>query len=847
MEAAKSGGHEPKSIYVLNLPDLPTSEDADGKTMPSINPKQSVFMIDGKLFVANPKESCSATRKKRRGKSELHRGTQCFVKNCKNYNNKQSTANLITFHKFPNKQKKTELYNAWVKNCGRDIEPTIYAKVCSLHFSPDQVIRPCGGMTLTRLADDAIPTIFHGLNHNDESKAVASTENESAMDISAEDSFAKDASSADKSTNDDSQVETSTTYAASSEAVEVSVECVEQDSSMAVIHPVDQENESHTIARRKKKSSNIRVCEVCQKACRGRASYACHMRSHTGERPYECELCKKNFNSSSHLNRHMLSHTGEKPHQCPICHNSYATSDILKGHIRRHTGEKPYKCLDCKKAFFTYPNYHSHLQTRAHKSRTAGLACPNCNRAFHSAPALRAHMKRPLCTMLGKHQCNDCGKRFPQESALCKHLENQTSEDKPYRCHVCCKSYSQLRNLRVHMQVHNDVSKYVCGICNKKFKLAISLKNHMRKHNDDKRHKCPVCNKAFSFIGYLKMHLLKAHTIHLEAPKAEENLILTEVASQYEGGAIEDEVVLSADPNAYHLQTIQISDICTIDNVPETFTEERPSDVADLQNEVAPPLMPDAVSRRKQFKMHTVKKPQLSSQRMAMMSTLLQQPPNINTHDYGQKPREKAPSTIPVPPKIVTLTTNESSSVTLPFDLQVVFDQAGNSLPHVTDIIKISEPDLKIMEEEVMQAAAVREDEPDDSFGQNVQVIECIDEEYHNGHGEEETVVAVEGEETAADEGPVEESWVVEAEPEVIEEAHTEPAEPSPAKKERQRCPLCYGKYASLENLKRHIQNVHLAKDEPLSCSVCQESFVLIDDMIEHKNQHTEQLLQCGL
>jgi len=82
------------------------------------------------------------------------------------------------------------------------------------------------------------------------------------------------------------------------------------------------------------------------------------------ERPYACpvESCPRRFSRSDELTRHMRTHTGQKPFQCRICMRNFSRSDHLTTHIRTHTGEKPFACEVCGRRFARSDERRRHMK-----------------------------------------------------------------------------------------------------------------------------------------------------------------------------------------------------------------------------------------------------------------------------------------------------------------------------------------------------------------------------------------------------------------------------------------------------------------------------------------------------
>ncbi|KAL6733002.1 hypothetical protein Aduo_003700 [Ancylostoma duodenale] len=334
----------------------------------------------------------------------------------------------------------------------------------------------------------------------------------------------------------------------------------------------EEEGLDPLLNRGRRKPATIVQCEVCGVVVKHPSKIEAHMRTHTGEKPYECEICGAKFTQRTPMLNHVRRHLGQTPFVCGYgCGKSFVNNAQKNAHELRHMGTKrvgpprPHLKPPKRHVWSKYvpkPDVRSR-QNEDEKAAMVDFAPPvgqieppisaaaskRLDEVIESVvtgiPIKKRRTRAVRAPMLV--QCQVCGLMLKHASKIKAHIRTHTG-DRPYSCVFCDAQFNTSGTLNMHIKRKHTSGErpYACTWdCGKRF-VSLSTRNEHERvvHAGTRRYECtvPGCYRMFSRRCYLMLHRQREHEVMFkpifdpkEIEKAEKEADMELMAENQEG------------------------------------------------------------------------------------------------------------------------------------------------------------------------------------------------------------------------------------------------------------------------------------------------------------------------
>ncbi|NXB74422.1 ZN341 protein, partial [Donacobius atricapilla] len=270
----------------------------------------------------------------------------------------------------------------------------------------------------------------------------------------------------------------------------------------------------------KPKSPKLK-CTYCDKAFTKNFDLQQHIRSHTGEKPFQCIVCGRAFAQKSNVKKHMQTHKVWPPGLgCTISRNSITVQVMAlnpnQPEDEENTGlpQPPGNAVPPPQDLSPLEESEgAKLEAKQVVLIDSSYQCQFCPSKFNTYFQLKSHMTQHKNEQVYKCVVKTCAQTFQKLESFLEHIKSH-QEELSYRCHLCSKDFPSLYELGVHQYSHSllpqhspkkDMAVYKCVKCVNKYSTPEALEHHLQTatHNFP----CPHCQKVFPCERYLRRHI----------------------------------------------------------------------------------------------------------------------------------------------------------------------------------------------------------------------------------------------------------------------------------------------------------------------------------------------------
>nr|XP_026484170.1 zinc finger protein 891-like [Vanessa tameamea] len=138
--------------------------------------------------------------------------------------------------------------------------------------------------------------------------------------------------------------------------------------------------------------------------------------------------------------------------------------------------------------------------------------CPHCSEIFHDIKHYKTHIKKHGSKQKQKYyNCNQCNYKSHCKLSVQGHINKNHLKTRPYICQMCFKSFFHKKNLKEHIESHEQDHNEMCEVCGKRFLHKKNLVEHLKLHSGDRPYECEICSKKFVTSGRRLEHIKRIH------------------------------------------------------------------------------------------------------------------------------------------------------------------------------------------------------------------------------------------------------------------------------------------------------------------------------------------------
>ncbi|XP_063915343.1 zinc finger protein 596-like isoform X2 [Zophobas morio] len=237
-------------------------------------------------------------------------------------------------------------------------------------------------------------------------------------------------------------------------------------------------------------------------------------------RKVKCSIkgCPLRFDKEESRKRHEDCHVDQNKKQfmCPVCKLKFSIWRICSMHM--------WKCHAIDLGLLTCPmcnEFKSYSAVRvinhmAIHSEEKPFVCAACGKTFKQMNQLRTHEVTHMApdeapTSATQKQCEFCDRFFANSKCLKKHIKFVHDKFKPFICNICGHQTARKEMLQLHHRQHTGDKPFQCSYCDYKTADRNCLRKHTMRHFGAAKYSCPYCNYQSIQTTAYKSHLVNKH------------------------------------------------------------------------------------------------------------------------------------------------------------------------------------------------------------------------------------------------------------------------------------------------------------------------------------------------